>query len=99
VNFYSFAKHVCALILKIKGCQVQGLENVPSEGPLIVACNHLSLWDPVIVGCTMPRQVFFMAKEELFGIWGVGTILKWLKAFPVKRGQSDIGAIKKSLAV
>jgi 1-acyl-sn-glycerol-3-phosphate acyltransferase len=57
------------------------------------------MWDPVIVGCTLPRQVFFMAKEELFQIKLLGKVFKQLGAFPVKRGQGDIRAIRKSLIV
>jgi 1-acyl-sn-glycerol-3-phosphate acyltransferase len=99
VGFYSFAKNICSSILRIKGYKVQGLENVPSEGPLIVACNHLSLWDPVIVGCALPRPIIYMAKSELFDIPFVGIIIKALHAFPVRRGQSDLAAIKKALTV
>ncbi|NLM22027.1 MAG: 1-acyl-sn-glycerol-3-phosphate acyltransferase [Peptococcaceae bacterium] len=99
MNFYSFAKYICSTILKIKGYRVQGLENVPAEGPFIVACNHLSLWDPVIVGCALPRPIIFMAKAELFDIPFVGIIIKGLHAFPVRRGHSDIAAIKKALTV
>lgn len=66
MKFYAFAKALLTLFLKVKGYKVQGLENIPAEGPLIVASNHVSMWDPVIVGCALPRQVFFIAKEELF---------------------------------
>ncbi|MGI6449311.1 MAG: lysophospholipid acyltransferase family protein [Desulfitobacteriia bacterium] len=99
MKFYAFAKALLTLFLKVKGYKVQGLENIPAEGPLIVASNHVSMWDPVIVGCALPRQVFFIAKEELFDKPFLGKILAGLGAFPVKRGQGDIGAIKKSLAV
>ncbi|HHV64563.1 MAG TPA: 1-acyl-sn-glycerol-3-phosphate acyltransferase [Peptococcaceae bacterium] len=99
MKFYSFAKKILTLFLKAKGFTVKGLENLPAEGPLIVACNHVSLWDPIIVGCALPRQIFFMAKEELFKIPILGTIITWLGAFPVKRGQGDISAIRKSLGV
>lgn len=99
MRFYSFAKGILSILLKLKGYRVKGLENMPADGPVIVASNHISLWDPIIVGCTLPRQVFFMAKEELFAKQVLGKILKGLGAFPVKRGQGDIGAIRKSLAV
>lgn len=99
MKFYAFAKFVMTTFFKIKGCRVQGLDNVPSEGPFIVACNHISFWDPLIVACALPRPVTFMAKEELFKFFILRKIVIWLGAFPVKRGQGDIGAIRKSLAV
>ncbi|MBC7106707.1 MAG: 1-acyl-sn-glycerol-3-phosphate acyltransferase, partial [Firmicutes bacterium] len=45
---------------------VRGALPVPEGGGLIVVANHTSYWDPVILGCALRRQVFFMAKEELF---------------------------------
>ncbi|AHF10277.1 1-acyl-sn-glycerol-3-phosphate acyltransferase [Dehalobacter restrictus DSM 9455] len=94
---YSLAKGIMTLVLKVKGCKITGLENFPAEGPVIIACNHISLWDPIIVGCSMPRQVYFMAKEELFSIPLLGQILHGLGTFPVKRGKGDIGAFRKSV--
>lgn len=99
MKFYFFAKRVLTIVLRIKGYRMQGLENIPAQGPVIIACNHISMWDPIIVGCTMPRQVFFMAKEELFQIKLLSKVFNKLGAFPVKRGEGDISAIRKSLTV
>jgi 1-acyl-sn-glycerol-3-phosphate acyltransferase len=78
---------------------LQGLEKLPPTGPVILAINHESLWDPVLVGCALPRQVFFMAKEQLFHIPGLGWALRNFGTFPVKRGQGDTSAIRNSLSV
>lgn len=99
MRLYPFARGLLSIILKVKGYQIKGLENLPTEGPVIIACNHLSLWDPIIVGCAMSRPVYFMAKEELFKLPVLGKILPEIGAFPVKRGQGDISAIRKSIAV
>jgi 1-acyl-sn-glycerol-3-phosphate acyltransferase len=99
VKFYALAKGLLSLVLKIKGYKIQGLENLPPAGPVIIASNHISLWDPIIVGCTLPRPIFFMAKEELFEHPILGKIVPHLGAFPVKRGQGDISAIRKSIGV
>jgi len=85
--------------LALKGFKVEGLENVPLEGPVIVACNHVSYWDPVLIGCALPRQVFFMAKDDLFEKPVLGFLIKKLGAFPVKRKQGDVSAIRKSLQI
>ena len=56
---------------------VIGLENVPTEGPFIVAPNHLSFLDSVIVQALMPRPVAFFAKAEYFTTKGVkGRVMK-----------------------
>lgn len=81
------------------GLRVRGLENVPSDGPLIVASNHVSFADPPVVSCSMPRAVHFMAKEELFKPPVFGPLIASLKAFPVSRGAGDKAAIKKALEV
>ena len=79
--------------------KVQGAENMPTEGPVILAINHVSIWDPVVAACCVSRQVSFMAKEELFSIPILGRIFSKLGAFPVKRGHGDMNAIRQSLAI
>ncbi len=71
-----------------------GTTNVPNQGPLIIVANHGSHLDPPILGHALGRQVSFMAKEELFKIPLLGTIIKACGAYPVKRGASDREAIK-----
>ncbi|KYH33043.1 1-acyl-sn-glycerol-3-phosphate acyltransferase [Moorella mulderi DSM 14980] len=98
--FYQFAKFACYLFLRFF-CrwEVQGRENFPLEGPVIVIANHISYLDPVAVGVAAPRMVRFMAKEELFHIPVVNWIIKGLHAFPVRRGRSDRAALKAALEV
>lgn len=79
--------------------KVEGLENFPESGKTIVYSNHISVLDPVIIGCILPRKIHFMAKVELFKNPLFSFILKKLGAFPVKRGTADISAIKNSLQV
>ena len=79
--------------------KVIGAENVPKEGAMIMAANHMSNWDPPILGTYLPRTVGYMAKEELFKPAIAGAIIKSLNAFPVKRGASDRGAIKMALNI
>lgn len=78
---------------------VQGLEHVPRSGPLIVAINHTSFLDPMLVGAVMPRNVVMMAKAEAFNERFLGPLVKWYGAFPIHRGEVDREALKKSLEV
>lgn len=99
MTFYEFAKVLFRFQFKLMGWKVVGVENMPAEGPVILAVNHQSLWDPLVAGSSLPRKVSFMAKEELFSIPVIGNISRKLGAFPVKRGQGDMNAIRQSLAI
>lgn len=79
------------------GLKVSGLENIPRTGGAVVACNHVSTWDPPIVGVAIDRKLEFMAKKELFEKPFLRAIMRGLRAFPVHREGQDIGAIKEAL--
>ncbi|OCT12510.1 acyl-phosphate glycerol 3-phosphate acyltransferase [Paenibacillus pectinilyticus] len=63
-----------------------GMENVPSQGAVVLCGNHTSLLDPPFLGTPLRRKVHFMAKAELFDIPVLGSIISKVGAFPVKRG-------------
>ncbi|EGO64917.1 lysophospholipid acyltransferase family protein [Acetonema longum] len=77
--------------------QVKGVENIPKNQGVIIAANHISLWDPPVIGCAVPGKVHFMAKQELFKIPVFGWIISRLNAFPVKRGTADRNAIREAI--
>jgi 1-acyl-sn-glycerol-3-phosphate acyltransferase len=79
--------------------KVVGLNNFPMTGAVILYSNHISMLDPILIGCILPRRVYFMAKVELFKNPILRFTLKKLGAFPVKRGTADLSAIKNSLRV
>jgi 1-acyl-sn-glycerol-3-phosphate acyltransferase len=85
---------------------VIGLENVPKDGPFIVAPNHLSFLDRVIVQALMPRPVAFFAKAEYFTTGGVkGKVMKSffeaVGSIPVERGEqaASVQALKTLLDI
>jgi 1-acyl-sn-glycerol-3-phosphate acyltransferase len=71
-----------------------GREHLPRSGPLILAANHRSVLDPIVVGLLLDRPVYYMAKQELFrtrlGAW----LLSALGGFPVARGGGDQEAME-----
>jgi 1-acyl-sn-glycerol-3-phosphate acyltransferase len=79
--------------------QIEGQENVPSNGAVVICSNHLSLLDPPLLGASMTRKVFFMAKEELFHIPVISFLIRRFGAFPVKRGAGDRSALRMALEV
>ena len=66
---------------------VEGLAGLPRRGPLIVACNHISFWDPPLVGATARRLMHFVAKAELFENRLFGGLLRSYNAIPIHRGS------------
>jgi 1-acyl-sn-glycerol-3-phosphate acyltransferase len=80
------------------GMRVVGKENVPMTGAVILAPIHLSYVDPPLVACACPRAISFMSREEFFG-FPYGVLLRSLNAFPLRRGESDAGAVKLALSL
>ena len=74
-----------------------GREHVPPTGPLLLVANHLSTLDPPLIGVVTPRQLCFLAKEELFAIPLLGRLIRALHARPVRRDGADGRALKASL--
>jgi 1-acyl-sn-glycerol-3-phosphate acyltransferase len=60
-----------------------GQENVPDSGPGIVAANHQSFYDPVLIGAGLSRRVVYLAWEHYFGKPVLGALMRWLGALPV----------------
>jgi len=79
------------------GLKVEGFRNIPRSGAVIVAPNHLSYLDPLLVAVAIDRPIHFMAKAELFNNKILGKLLTKVYAFPVKRGNADRHAIRHAL--
>jgi 1-acyl-sn-glycerol-3-phosphate acyltransferase len=80
------ARFVIRIIYRLK---IAGTENIPTEGGFILACNHVTAIDPVILATGKSRPVHFMSKYELFQNPVVCWFLTRLNAFPIIRGSSD----------
>lgn len=79
--------------------RVEGLEHVPRRGPFVLCSNHKSWLDPILLGTTLPRQLFYMAKQEIFTSLPAALILRTVGAFPVRRHHADRHALRKALAL
>src|SRR5829696_6417292 len=75
-----------------------GSEHIPAGG-VILAANHRSFLDPFLIGCCLPRPIYFVAKRELFRNPLIGWFLNCMGAFPVKRGESDEESVQTALAL
>ncbi|MHC1746108.1 MAG: lysophospholipid acyltransferase family protein [Negativicutes bacterium] len=97
---YEFLKVVFGFIFTIFfRWKVSGVDNIPKNGGVLICANHISLLDPPVIATAVPRQLHYMAKEELFRIWGFGRLIRNLNAFPVRRGTADRTAIRTALGL
>jgi 1-acyl-sn-glycerol-3-phosphate acyltransferase len=80
--------------------RARGLEHLPPEGGFVLACNHVSSFDPWPLGMPLwPRRFLrFMAKSELYW-WPLTYVLNGAGAFPVRRGQRDAQAIENAVSL
>ena len=95
--FYTIVKNFFKIILIIYNrCTSKWLEKLNPNEKYIVACNHASNMDPVIIGAFFPRRLRYLAKEELFVNWFLGTSIRALGAVPVSRADnaSAAGALR-----
>ncbi len=93
--WYRFCRSlVFALGRTLWGLRLEGRENVPATGPLLVTSNHISLLDPPILGCVFPREVGFVAKRELFEVRGLGALIRSLNAIPVDRARLTVTTLR-----
>lgn len=74
-----------------------GIHHVPPRGGVLLVSNHQTYLDPVILGVHLRRPVGFLAKSELFENKHFSWLIRSLNAFPVKRGEGDVGAMKEAI--
>lgn len=100
-KFYGFVKKVFGPIVRVLyKVKFKGKENIPQQGGYIVAINHTSFIDPVLVA--MPKeahQLHFMAKAELFKNPVLGWMVTHAYGFPVRRGKGDTTAIDYGIQI
>ena len=107
----SYIKRWCMFYFAVRGIvgffmrhiyrlEVHGRENIPQDSERLIICgNHKSNLDPVAISAIFERQIFWMAKKELFENKFFGGFLTKLGAFPIDRQGNDLAAIKKSLKI
>lgn len=83
----------------LSGWEVRGRDRVPRDGGLIVAPNHCSYWDPLLVGTAAMRELHFLAKEELFRPPVFGPMIRSFNAIPIRRGMADVGGLTRAMDV
>lgn len=94
MTFYRFwwwlAYGLATLLFRLR---VEGREHIPQAGGVILASNHCGMVDPVIIGVAAGRELWYLAKAELFSVPVIGLLIRRLHAMPVDRSRGDRGAL------
>ena len=84
------------------GCRVrtEGLDNVPVDGPVILAANHVSFFDSVVLTLSVPRRTRFVGKAEYLQSWKTRFVFPALGMIPIKRtaGRQAMAALNTAAA-
>jgi len=91
---YFLLKWICHVFFDLK---VIGRENVPKSGSVILASNHVSYLDPILMGVSVSRRLNFLAKEEIFKNPLFSWFLKKLQTFPVSRKRVGPSTVRNAL--
>lgn len=95
---YRWSYRVPQLLIRVAarllfGARYVYKEPIPENAPLIVASNHVSYFDPPLVGAGIPRELFYMAKRELFRNPLFRALISYYNSVPVRRGVMDWTAV------
>jgi 1-acyl-sn-glycerol-3-phosphate acyltransferase len=79
------------------GLRLAGTEHIPPEGAVVVAPNHQTYADPVLVTIPIRRRIYYMAWSRLFAVRGLSWTIRRLRAFPVQLESSDPRATREAV--
>jgi 1-acyl-sn-glycerol-3-phosphate acyltransferase len=103
---FAARRRLCRFLLKtigftvlVKLDQVNGLENIPAEGPAILMINHIGFVDPIILVHAVPRDIVPLAKVEAYDYPVVGIFPRLWGVIPVQRDGVDRHAVQMALEV
>lgn len=96
--FYRFCRITLRLMISAATrIRVFGRCNEPAEGGVLYISNHQSFLDPPLMGIALTRPMNFMARDTLFRNPYFKRIIESVNAFPVRRGQADLGAMREAM--
>jgi 1-acyl-sn-glycerol-3-phosphate acyltransferase len=95
---YHFVRILTLIMFKILfRIRIENLENIPQTGPVLICPNHQSHFDPMLIGCCSKRRMNFVAKKQLFKVWFIGWMIRFLDSIPLDREGMSAGGLKATL--
>ena len=98
-RFLRFLLRTIAFAFLIKIDKVEGLENIPKVGPVLLFFNHIAFVDPIVMVYVVPRDIVPLAKIEVYDYPIIGIFPRLWGVVPVRREEFDRRAIKQALDV
>jgi 1-acyl-sn-glycerol-3-phosphate acyltransferase len=93
--FYAVSRYVSAAALAtLTGVRHFDVPDLSACGGVLIASNHQSYLDPVLVAVALERPTDFLAREDLFRVPGFGALITALGAHPIRRGHADTAALR-----
>lgn len=97
---YKIVRYIgCVLSFLFFPIRIKGENILNKKGSLILAANHVSYMDPVVLGIATKRQIHFMAKKEIFKVPILGFIIRCLGAIPIDREKATPESIKRAFSI
>jgi 1-acyl-sn-glycerol-3-phosphate acyltransferase len=99
-GMYRAALGLCVPIVRLWGrLDVEGVEHIPAQGPMLVVGNHDSYWDPVVIGIAAirRRQIRALSKSSLWKVKGMSVVLDGMGQIPIVRGSGDADALDRAI--
>lgn len=93
---YLLAWAVCRCLFRLR---VHGARHIPRRGPCLLAVNHASYVDPVVLGAALGRPIRFIARHELFTMGMLGRWIRALGAIPVNITRPETATFKAAIAL
>ena len=98
MSYYRFLLSLVGVVLTLFwNPKYSGLANIPKKGPIVLCSNHINAVDPFLIAYGLKREIYFLAKEELFRNPLLRHFLYRTGMIPVTRGQTDRQAIRTVL--
>lgn len=85
---------IAPLVRFFMGVKIEGKENIPKEGGIVVCANHIAVRDPILIAACFPRQVRYVAKKELFSVPIISSVIRTLGAIRMDRKGNDVVALR-----
>ena len=98
-RFLRFLMRIIAFTFLVKVDRVEGLENIPENGPALLFFNHTAFVDPIVMVYVVPRDIVPLAKIEVYDYPFIGIFPRMWGVIPVRREEVDRRAVRRALDV
>lgn len=97
-RFFAIGGAICHCVLRRSArIAIEGLERIPRSGGCLLVANHISHFDPILLGMKSPRPIDYVADGKLFNDLLLAQILSALNVIPVDRNRQDARAAKAAI--